>query len=243
MENRLENLPQFEQILENYKISKTSQEVLEKTRLLLLLAPSASGRNTIIKELLKTGDYHFVISDTTRQPRVNDGVMEQNGVEYWFRTEDEMLSAIKNGEMIEAEVIHGQHVSGMSIREIQKASEQNKIALTDIDYGGAAIVRKAKPDTAVVLLVSPDFNEWMRRLGGRGSLPAAEVKRRMQTAEHILESAHKHVATHVVVNDEVHKAAEVIHAIKFGQKAEPDPGSLAVVDELLAQTRRWLAEH
>ena len=44
-------------------------------------------------------------SATTREPRENNGILEQNGREYFFRDETEMLADIKAGNFLEAEVI------------------------------------------------------------------------------------------------------------------------------------------
>src|SRR5579885_607634 len=112
--NRLEHLQEFKTVLANYRISPASQRILQQTNLVLLAAPTSAGRNTIIRELLKTGDYHYIVSDTTRQPRINDGIPEQNGVEYWFRSEADILKDLAAGQYVEAAIIHNQQVSGIS---------------------------------------------------------------------------------------------------------------------------------
>ena len=91
-----------------------------------MISVTAGGRNTIIDQLLKSGDFHYIISDTTRHKRANNGVMEQDGREYWFRSEDEILADLKAGNFLEAAIIHNQHVSGISIRELKKASKRVK---------------------------------------------------------------------------------------------------------------------
>src|SRR5580765_5828298 len=124
---------EFKSALDNYRISDRGRQALEKVRLVLLLGPTSTGRSTIIQHLLNTGEYYFLVSDTTRQPRLNNGVIEQNGKDYWFRTEDEILYDVKNGEYIEAELIHNQQVSGIRVQELEKAEKQQKIAITDLD--------------------------------------------------------------------------------------------------------------
>src|SRR5690606_21781404 len=113
------------------------RQILAETQLMILVGPTSTGRNTLINELLKTGHYYFLVSDTTRPPRQNNGVWEQNGREYYFRTEDDMLKDIQAGLFVEAEIIHNQQVSGTSIREIKKARDQGKIALADVEILGA----------------------------------------------------------------------------------------------------------
>lgn len=102
----LNHAEQFKNILKNYQMSEKSVEILNSTEFVMLSAISSSGRNTIIRELLKADDFYYIVSDTTRMKRMNDGVMEQNGVEYWFRSEEEILADLANGKYVEAAIIH-----------------------------------------------------------------------------------------------------------------------------------------
>ena len=45
--------------------------------------------------LLKTSNYYYVISDTTRKPRINNGVLERKGEEYWFKSEKEWVESAR----------------------------------------------------------------------------------------------------------------------------------------------------
>ena len=60
-------------------MSTDSKALLAQTKFVMLSAISASGRNTIIEELLKTDQFYPVVSDTTRKKRINDGVEEESG--------------------------------------------------------------------------------------------------------------------------------------------------------------------
>ncbi len=216
MENQLTHLSEFNDILSTYSVSPRALKVLNLTKLVLLIAPSASGRNTLITKLLTTGKYNFIVSDTTRKPRSNNGVMEKNGREYWFRSEDEFLNDLKQGEYLEAEVIHNQQVSGISIRELEKASLANKISVTDIDIGGVRNILKAKPDVTIILVLPPSFNEWQRRFISRGDLHDNEYNRRMRTALTIYIQAPKIKNIIYLINDSVEHGAEEVEKIVNG---------------------------
>jgi guanylate kinase len=179
--------PQFEEALRNYSVSAEAIEDLEDLKLVLLLGPTSSGRNTIIRHLVGTGNYHYIVSDTTRPPRVNDGELEQNGREYWFRSEEEVLADIEAGDFLEAEIIHRQQVSGISIRELKKAKQEGKIAVTDIELEGVHNVMKVKPNTFAVMILPPSFEEWQKRLAHRGVMTPTEKSRRMETAYKIFQ--------------------------------------------------------
>jgi|AntRauTorcE11897_2_1112592.scaffolds.fasta_scaffold00393_7 guanylate kinase len=240
--NELQKLSEFQQLLADYHVSSQAKETLHNTRLVLLAAPTSSGRNTIIHQLLTSGEYYFVVSDTTRKPRINNGVKEQDSVEYWFRSEDAMLQDIKKGLFLEAAVIHNQQVSGISIRELEKAKDSNKVAITDIEIVGVDSVLAVKPDTTVFFVIPPSFDEWHDRLAQRGKMHDNELKRRMQSAceefRHALENDHYTY----VINDELASAVERIQQVVFSGYQEPNYQHAArqVVEQLLVDTEKFL---
>jgi len=211
MANKLHYLKEFREVLKHYHVSDEGRKVLEQTKLALLVGPSLSGRNTILRELIKTNEYHFIISDTTRKPRINDGVLEKNGVEYWFRSEEEVLADLRAGKFLEAAVIHEQQVSGISMREIKKARQEGKVGVTDIEIAGVRSIIEAKPDTIAFFVIPPNFDEWQRRLKSRGAMSIVETKRRLTSALKELESALEHPYYTFVVNDKIENALEQIH--------------------------------
>ena len=241
--NELIHADEFRTLLANYHPSEAAQETLRAIRLVLLVAPSSSGRNTIINKLLKTGHYHFIVSDTTRKPRVNDGVLEQNGREYWFRTEDEVLAELRDGEFLEAAVIHEQQVSGISIRELKTARQANKIAINEVEVVGAANIHRIKPDTEIMFVVPPNFDEWMRRMHRRGELPADEVRRRLQSAARELGVGLEHDYYTFVVNDDFDDTVALIDALANGapHSQAKQQEARAIARQLQADTEAYLA--
>lgn len=231
--NQLSHLQEFETLLTDYRPSAAALKTLQKTKLVLLVAPTGGGRNTIIDELQKTGQYHYIVSDTTRQPRVNNGVLEVNGREYWFRSEADMLADIKAGKFLEAEVIHRQQVSGISIRELKNAYEQQKISINEVDLGGISNVVKAKPDTMAILVLPPTFDEWLKRLEGRGTMPADERKRRFETAAKIFAAGLEDENLKLVINDQLEEAVAAIH--RYATRGEFDNAQSAKAHEISRQ--------
>jgi guanylate kinase len=233
----------FHLALENYHLSEHAQEILKTIKLVVLTAPTASGRNTIINELLRTNAYNFIVSDTTRKPRENNGVLEQNGREYFFRTEAEMLADIKAGDFLEAEVIHEQQVSGISIRELEKSSQEHRAAITDMDIGGALNLLDLKPDTIAVLVLPTNFEVWHERIFSRGDMTDSEYGRRLKTAARILKSGIKESSElKIVINDDLTDASEEIHELvqdgKFSD--EQQASGVALARQLLIDTEAAL---
>ncbi len=203
----LEKIIEFQKALKNYQMSSDSRAQLLDLKLALFISVTSAGRNTIMHELEKTGKYSVIVSDTTRPMRKKDSkVIETNGVEYWFRSEDEILADIKSGKFIEAEVIHKQQVSGISVRELVKAKKRGLIAVNDVDFGGVNFIHEVKPDAILIMVLPPKPDEWMRRLENRQDITEEELTNRLQTAKTILEDALINKNYKLVINDKLESA-------------------------------------
>ncbi len=237
----LHKIAEFKAAIEHYHVNENAQAVLNETTLVLLVGPSSSGRNTIIQHLLDSGRYHFIISDTTRPKRYNNGILETNGKEYWFRSEEDMLADIKKGEYLEAEVLFSQQVSGISIRELRKAQQEQRIAIGDVDIGGINNIMHAKPDTISIMVLPPSYEVWRERLDKRGTMSIEEIRRRFETACRIFASAVDNRFV-IVVNDEFeHSIVRLRHIVEEGiiDNAEQARGR-ALAEQLLAKTQAFL---
>ncbi len=219
--NELKQIEEFRKVLAGYQPSAAAREALRGVKLVMFIGPTSSGKNTIIGELQQAGTYHFVVSDTTRKPRVNQGVLEQNGREYWFRSEPELLGDLQAGAFLEAAIIHDQQVSGTSIRELVVASDKGQPALHEIDYIGAINVHDVKPDGFYFFVVPPSFDEWMIRMKGRGELPADETRRRLGSAIKEITTALEHDFFYFMVNDTYkHAAKHIDDIVREGSRDE-----------------------
>ena len=239
------HLEEFKAILANYHVSSQNKNILNKTKLVLLVAPTSVGRNTIIRQLIKTGKFDFIVSDTTRKPRINDGVQELNGVEYWFRRERDVLDDLKQGKFLEAAIIHNQQVSGISVRELQRVSDEGKIGITDIEVVGVHNIIEAKPDTIAIFVLPPSFDEWMRRIIGRGRLSDNEKLRRLVSAAEEFSAAINNDYYYFVLNDDLDHAANQIMEISVQKTVNTDEQVVLrkLAKQLLAQTKKHITEY
>ncbi len=242
--NNLININEFRKIISIYEPSISSKELLDKVNLTLLVAPSSTGRNTTINELVKKDQFQFIVTDTTRAPRINDGVLERNGVEYFFKSEEQLLEGLNEGLYLEAEVIHGQQVSGISIRELRNAFDNNKYAITDVDIGGIEAILKYKSDAHIIMLLPPSFDEWLKRLTGRGKMPPEEIKRRMETALRIFQAGLERSYFNYVINVDYVDSAEIINDISVNKKTSPVSKQQAkeLINTLISDTKNYIAK-
>ncbi len=209
----LTHYKEFRDALATYHMSDRAKQALDGLHLVLLVAPSATGRNTVIHHLVEKYNYYFVVSDTTREPQVRDGKKEEHGLNYFFRSEEDMLSDLRAGEFLEAALIHQQQVSGISIRELEKAKSMNRVAVTDIEEVGADNVMKVSDHSKAIFLLPPSFEEWHRRIMRRGHISPHEFKNRLNSTVKELEAARSHRYYHFVITEHVEQSAGIIDAI------------------------------
>lgn len=205
------NVELFKQLVADYKPSDEVLELAQQSNLLMFAGVTSSGRNTIIKNLVDRGGYRFIISDTTREPRINNGVPEKDGVSYNFKTENEMIQRIKDQKLLEVAIIHKQQVSGIGIEELKKTANKHEIGLTDIESEGTANVLRLVPEAKAVFIIPPTFDEWIKRITARGGMDQEEIRRRLETAEHEIEDALKRDDFKIFVNDNFKETADEIH--------------------------------
>lgn len=216
-------------LLKIYKPSEETIELVRKTPIVLLVGISGAGKDTIKKKLLETGKYCEFISHTTRQPRMNHGVMERDGVEYHFISLEEAKRMLDAGEYVEAK-LYGDRVYGTSVAEVRKANEAGKIALNDIEVQGVTEYKAISDNVKAVFIVPPTYEEWRRRLmyryGDDGPDPE-DIKKRTQIAIEELEHALKIDYYHFIINDELERAVQVIDEIAHGNDTFNDKDAWA----------------
>jgi guanylate kinase len=147
------------------------------------------------------------VSATTRAPRPG----EENGVHYWFVSPAEFDRMVAEDELLEWAVVHGQARYGTPRGPVDEALAAGRPALLEIDLQGARQVREAMPDAFFCFLAPPSWEELVRRLVGRGTESEEERERRLATAR--LELAAESEFDRVIVNTEIHAAAEELVAL------------------------------
>ncbi|MBP9852535.1 MAG: guanylate kinase [Patescibacteria group bacterium] len=213
----LQNKEKFVEILDRYEPSGEARQIIATMPLVTLQGISGAGRNTIIDYMTASGKYHTIVSDTTRPPKVRDGALEQNGVQYFFRSEEQVLADLEKGLFLEAELIHDQQVSGISIRELKRAHESGKIPINEVALEGCRNIELAKPDTIFCFVVPPSYDTWISRITDREVMSEAELANRITSAQKEIEEALGTERFHFVVNDTIENAAAWIDAIVDGQ--------------------------
>jgi len=180
---------------------------MTRGRLFVISGPSGAGKGTVIARLQELcPELVFSVSVTTRAPRPG----EVDGVAYHFVSPEKFLEMLENDEFIE----HAKYVEEMYAtpkKPIDEWVENGKDVLLDIEVQGARQVMDKVSDAVTIFIVPPDMTELERRLRGRRTESEEMLTARLQRACHELkEKVHY---DHVIVNDDVSRAAQEILAI------------------------------
>lgn len=172
-------------------------------KLIIFSAPSGSGKSTIINKLMSEYGLRgrFSISATSRKPRGS----EQDGVEYYFLSEEDFRRRISEGDFLEYEEVYPGCFYGTLRSEVDRTLARGENVILDIDVQGGLNVKKIYGDRALTLFIQPPSIERLReRLERRGTDAPEVIERRLAKAETELSFAPKYDA--VVVNDDLEEA-------------------------------------
>ncbi|GAA0414638.1 MULTISPECIES: guanylate kinase [Leifsonia] len=196
--------------LRDFLIERENKAGRQRNQLVVLAGPTAVGKGTVSTYIRENyPDVLLSVSATTRAPRPG----EVDGVNYYFVDDEEFDRMIEEGELLEYATVHNAYRYGTPRGPIEKALDDGKSVLLEIDLQGARSVRESMPEARLIFLLPPTWEELVRRLIGRGTEDSAEQARRLETAK--VELAAQDEFDHRVVNHDVAEAArEVVDLMK-----------------------------
>lgn len=179
----------------------------KKGLVVVITAPSGSGKTTIYKKLLKMReDMSFSVSYTTRQRREE----ETDGVDYFFISREKFEKKIERGDFTEWAEVHGD-LKGTDRRYLEECLNRSSACILDLDVQGALSIMKDFPEALTVFIIPPSLEELRRRLEKRGTESREALRIRLTNAEKELE--YRDRFQYIVVNDRIETAVKRIEDI------------------------------
>lgn len=226
-----------------YQAPKAAKVLLGATKTLLLVGISGAGKDAIKQGLLKKYPhlYHHIISHTTRAPRRNLGVIEQDGIAYHFIDLATAETMVDNQAFVEANEYSG-NLYGTSMAEFQLAHDEGKIGVTDLEVQGVDQYMALSSNVRPLFILPPSYEVWQQRTRQRYGVDFSshteDITRRFATAADELEFALAHPYFYFVVNDDLDATVTAAHRLAVQDDAPwHDEKTLAVAHRLLQKIK------
>ena len=153
-----------------------NQNQERKNRCIILVGPSGGGKSCMSQYLVATYEAESIVSDTSRIPRVG----EIPDVDYYFRTQEEMLQMIENQEFVEYSM-YASAIYGTSKKELESKMDA-ALSVNVMEITGARKIKEMYPDTVLIFCKCP-VASLMYRMRDRGDSFDNIVKRVSQLVD------------------------------------------------------------
>lgn len=175
--------------------------------LFVVAAPSGGGKTSLTRALLeKDPGIRLSVSYTTRPPRPG----EQDGVDYHFVSTERFMALRDAGEFLEHAHVHGNWYA-TSASWLNQQIEAGQDVLLEIDWQGAAQVRRLIPSSVHIFILPPSLALLEERLHRRGQDDKATIARRLEAARD--EMRHCAEFNYVIINQDFATAVDDLSAI------------------------------
>jgi len=156
---------------------------LTQGKLIIISSPSGGGKDSVIRELLKTFPRSTrLVTTTSRPPRPGN----TEGVDYHFVSKDQFTKQINNNEFLEYNVYAGNYY-GTEKAKLDILLEQYDLVFTQIEVNGKHNLDKKEVSNISIFLLPENLEILKKRIQRRGGLTAEIIEERLKTAKNEIE--------------------------------------------------------
>ena len=206
----------------------------DKGQLIVISAPSGTGKTSIIKNVIKklndeNRKSKFSVSHTTRLPREGD----IDGSDYFFVSNEIFAELYEAGNFIETAKVHD-YKYGTSKNFIEKNINQGINVFLEIDVQGFQKLRTRNIEFRSMFILPPSIDELRERIQKRGLDSEDVIEKRMKNALKELGEAEEY--DYLVINDVFEHAIEELleMVINKGFKDHTRDKKLKILQDLLS---------
>ncbi len=180
---------------------------MSKGNLFIFSGPSGIGKDTVLKEVLRSSDdIKLSISSITRDMR--EGEVE--GEKYHFISRDEFEELINKKELLEYNEYVG-NFYGTPKAPVIEWMEKGYNVILEIDVNGAFKVKKKMPEAVMVFMLPTSMDVLRHRLLKRGTESAETIEKRLKQAAREITFAPEY--DYVFYNDDLETAVNDLKSI------------------------------
>jgi len=190
----------------------------QQPMVVVLSGPSGVGKDAILERMAELKyPYHFVITATTRQPRLG----EVDGVNHYFVDREHFQKLIDSNELLEHAEVYG-NMYGVPKQQVKEALTAGQHVMIRVDVQGAARIRQLVKDVLLIFIMPPDLQSLQARLEDRGSdTPEAIIERRAKAINEINDAEWFDISV-INYDDQLDEAVrQVINVIDTESERDP----------------------
>ncbi len=165
-------------------------------RLVVISAPSGTGKNSIINELLRrVPNATRLVTTTTRAMRPG----EVEGVDYFFLDRNTFIHKVEQGDFVE----HAEYVGnlyGMQKQHLYQALEQYDVVFANPEVQGKQALDRLEIPHIAIFLAPEDLDTLEERIVRRGGTDDQAVMERMTIAGEEMRQAKRY--DKIIINRE-----------------------------------------
>ena len=183
-------------------------------QLFVISAPSGTGKTSLIYKILDeqvASKTKLGISCTTREKREN----EEEGVSYFFLSEEEFNKNIKEGNFLEFAEVFG-NLYGTPKDWVVSTISQGFDVILELDVQGAVQVKNTYPDAKTIFIIPPSYEDLKNRLIKRDQDSVETIKKRLSEAKQEVVSGKDF--DHLITNDNFDLAFEDLKCAMYSAK-------------------------
>ena len=178
----------------------------KKGLLIVVSGPSGVGKDTLVREYMKNNKAVLSISATSRKMRSN----EKDGVDYYFLTNEEFESKIKENDFLEYAIYNNCYYGTPKSKIEEELNNGNDVFLVIEVQGGFQIKEKIK-DSILIFVLPPSMEELKNRISKRGLDSKEDMENRLKIAEEEIKASNKY--DYLIVNNNIDNAVEKLKLI------------------------------
>lgn len=199
----------------DYRPNDVVLSTLKQVRFVGVVGPTAVGKSTVVKQARELDpSIHIVLSTVSRVPREG----ERDGVDYHFRSREEMLHRIEKREFVQ--------VPPSLLGDIYATAPED---YTTHGTSVLAVIADAIPtfralpfqNNCTIFVLPPDYASWQERIGHHNFTPE-QLEKRLQEAARSFKFACEDEQAFFVLNDDLDVAAEEFVALIHGEQPDAE---------------------